>query len=54
MLIWICSEEPCETSCVARNPILMELSTSAVPDNGLWVVEPCRIHAELFEREDTS
>ena len=52
MLIWHCAGAPCEPVCVARNPVLMDLSMSTIPDNGLWTIEPCMRHAALFENEN--
>lgn len=52
MLTWACSDRGCEPVCVARNPTILDLSMSAIPDNGLWVVEPCTRHAALFGNEN--
>lgn len=48
MLVWACAEDPCEPVCIARNPVMVDMSMSTIPDNGLWALEPCRRHASLF------
>jgi hypothetical protein len=52
MLIWGCSEEACESVCIARNAAYLDLSTSIIPDNGGWELEPCARHAHLFNDSD--
>lgn len=52
LLVWMCYEGPtCEPICTARNPVPLDMSTSNVPDKGLWTIEPCGRHAALFKEE---